>query len=198
MTDNLNNRYIFHWTSIERLQRLEKSGVMKPYWTHYVFDEKRFVKGISSCKEPMLWNPDEVHHREPCLIIDISTVEAPTHLLQSSETYYLTKSIKSAIKAGKPLEPILHNIESRRKRCFGTNDEVFIEGPIPKSSVVAVGYEDDDMDQTGERLALIKTAADAMGIPFLDMTGWQVSAPGYSETDDIVSDLIGQTSVYSL
>jgi len=198
MTDNLNNRYIFHWISIERLQRLEKSGVMKPYWTHYVFDEKRFIKGISGCKEPMLWNPDEDHHREPCLIIDISTVEAPLHSLSSSETYYLTRSIKNATKAGKPIDPILKDIEIRRTRTFGTNDEVFIEGSILKTNVVAIGYEDDDMDQTGERLALIKTAADAMGVPLLDMTGWQVSAPGYSETDDIISNLIGQTSVYSL
>jgi hypothetical protein len=167
---------------------------MKPYWTHYVFDEKRFIKGISGCKEPMLWNPDEDHHREPCLIIDISTVEAPLHSLSSSETYYLTQAIKNATKAGNPIDPILKKIEMRRTRTFGTNDEIFIEGSIAKTNIVAIGYEDDDMDQTGERLALIRKAADAIGVPILDMTGWQVSSPGYTETDDTINQLIGRNS----
>lgn len=198
MATSPDNRYLYHWTSIERLKRLAQTGIVKPYWTHYVFDEKRFVKGISSCKEPMLWNPDEDHHREPCLIIDISTVEAPLHSISSSETYYLTNAIKNATKAGKPIDPILKDYEVRRKRTFGTNDEVFIEGSITKASVVAVGYEDDEMDQTGERLALIIKAADAMGVPLLDMTDWQVSSPGYTETDDIISALTDKTTVLSL
>ena len=194
MTTLPDNRYLFHWTSIERLQRLEKSGVMKPYWTHYLFDEKRYGKGISTCQEPMLWHPDDELHREPCLIIDMSTIEAPMHSLESSETYHLTKAIKNATKLGKPIEPILEGIEDRRKRCFGTNDEIFIEGSISKSSIVAIGFQDDDMDHTGERFAAIKAIADAMELPLLDMTAWEISAPGYTETDEIVDELIGRTS----
>lgn len=194
MTTLPDNRYLFHWTSIERLQRLEKSGVMKPYWTHYLFDEKRYGKGISTCQEPMLWHPDDELHREPCLILDRSTITAPLHDLESGETFHLTKAIRNARRTGKPIEPILERTEKARARTFSTTDEVFIEGTIAKDSLVAIGYEDDEMDDTGERLELIKAAADAMGVPLLDMTGWQISSPGYRETDDIIDELIGRTS----
>lgn len=194
MTTPPDNTYLFHWTSIERLQRLEKSGVMKPYWTHYLFEEKRYGKGISTCHEPMLWHPDEELHREPCLIIDRTTIEAPSHDLESGETYHLTKAIRNARKAGKPIEPILESVVQARKRTHCTTDEVFIEGPISKDSVVAIGFQDDDLDHTGQRFTAIKAIADAMNLPLLDMTDWEIGSPGYRETDEIVNELIGRTS----
>lgn len=194
MTTHPDNKYLFHWTSIERLQRLEKSGVMKPYWTHYLLDKKRYGKGISTCHEPMLWHPDEELHREPCLIIDRSTIGYPLHDLESGETYHLTKAIRNALKTGKPIEPILEGVEQARKRTLSTTDEVFIEGPILEGNVVAIGFQDDDLDHTGERFTAIKAIADAMDLPLLDMTDWEISAPGYTETDEIVDELIGRTS----
>lgn len=188
MTDDRQNRYLFHWLSPEKLVGIEKTGLLRPYWRHYLLDQERFVRGVSFCKEPMLWNPDEELPREPCLIIDRELISCPTHLIDSGPTYHITKDILRAKRNKQDLGPVIERARASMKRTTSVPDEVFVEGFVRLDWVVAIGYEVDEEAERSPALDCARSLSEKHEIPLLDMTGWVVSSPGYDETDEYVDN----------
>lgn len=188
------NRYLFHWISPAKLSGLEKNGLLRPYWRHYLLEQERFVRGVSFCKEPMLWSPDEGQPREPCLIIDRELINCPTHLIDSGPTYHFTKDILRAQRNKQDIAPLLEKARAARTRTHSVPDEVFVEGFVRLDWVVAIGYEVDEEEVRAPARDAAIALSEANQIPMLDMSGWVVSSPGYDETDIFVEEAINNAS----
>lgn len=180
------NRHLFHWMKPKRLKTFADREILRPTWTHWIRDVHGMVRGTSTCLEPMLWNPDEGKPGEPCLILDREAFDFDFHLIDSGNTYHLTRRLKQAIKAGEDIAPILRDDAKSITRSFGQPDEMFITTPIPWKAVVAIGYEEERT--SAETIELINDVASSSGLPLIDMSGWVVSSPGFAETDTIILD----------
>jgi len=182
------NRYLYHWLPKEKLEEFHATGTMRPYWTHYVLDAGRFVKGISTTDEPMGWVPDEGLMREPCLVIDRTKIDHEIHAISSSEAFHLTREIRRLKRAKKDIEPAIKGRWRNREMSRWTPDEHFIEGPITWDAVVAIGFEDDGKRSTKAVVESARGIAEERGLALIDMSGWRVGDPGVMETDEIVEE----------
>ena len=154
-------------------------------------EQERFVKGISTCVEPMAWVPDEGLDREPCIILDRSSLEAPVLELDSGATYHLTKAVKRALASGKSLEPLIEAERSKRRFGSARPDEVFIAGAISLSNVVGIGSQGDLPELS---LDAIRAAAERAGLPMIDMSWWRQSSPYVTEIDDEVDTALSDAN----
>jgi hypothetical protein len=192
MTTTEKNQYLFHWLSPEKLAILSSTGIIKPYWKHFVLDQNRMVKGISFCEEPMLWHPDEELPREPCIIIDRQTVSCPIHEVDSSQAYHLTKELGRAKRRGDDVGEVIERAKQSRISILSLPDEAFLEGQVSLDMIVAVGYQTAE-GNSAEDIAI--RFSDQHKVPTLDMTDWEVSCPGYRETDTIVRETIEEFNI---
>jgi len=190
---DVNDRYLFHWLKAESLDEFHAAGTLFPGWTHWVLEANRFVKGICTTDEPMLWVPDEGKKREPCLVIDRTRIAHPIHAISSSESFHLTKEIRRLKRERKDFQTAIDNRWKRREFSRWTPDEYFVEGPITWDAVVLIGFEDDERPSTAKAIEIARQIADERGIGMLDMTGWTVSSPGIRDTAEIIEDTIRET-----
>lgn len=183
------NRYLFHWLATEKLVEFSASGLLKPYWRHFILEEGRFVKGISFCEEPMLWHPDDELPREPCLIVDREKIDCPVHFIASSEEYHLTKQVLRARRKKEDIGEILAFNQDARSRTVCHPDEAFVEGSISLDWVVAVGFQTNG--EANDRFAQDAAIrfAEQHDLPKLDMSDWEIGYPGVRELDDIIEEL---------
>lgn len=190
MSRALDNKYVFHWLSLERLEKFDRAAELKPYWRHFILAERRMVKGISTCFEPMCWSPDAGQRREPCLVIDRARIDAPIHIVDSGPTYHLTREIKRRLKDENATAKAIEQAERMVRMSRSNGDEYFIEGTVPWDAVVALGYERELEAESGDPQDLVDGIAARRNLPVVDMTGWVVGGPGVSETDEIVSEAL--------
>lgn len=182
------NRYMYHWLSPEALAAFDASGIIKPYWRHWVIEAGRHVRGISTCEIPMLWNADDEKPREPCIVIDLPTVKHPVHAISSSQSFWLTRDIRNAKRRGDDPQKCIDAAISRCKGELEIPDEYFIEGPLTWENVVALGCE----EETGSSRDVVEALSRRRFLPVIDMEGWQVGYPGYTETDGIVDEAVAE------
>ena len=182
------NKFVFHWLSAARLAKFDRAEELKPYWRHFILSERRMVKGISACFEPMTWSPDEGDNREPCLVIDRSRLDAKFHVVDSGAAYHLTREIVRRLKDENAAAKAIEQAEKMARISRGTGDEFFIEGNVPWDAVVALGYEREF--EGGGPEGQVGEIAARRNLPVIDMTGWAVGDPGVKETDEIVSEAL--------
>jgi len=184
------NKYLFHWLSSDSLLAFDRTGKLKPAWRHWLPEEGRFAKGISTCEEPMLWNPDEELPREPCLVIDRKTVGHAIHPLRSSEAYHLTREIERVRRKKGDVDEVLDRWSRMRRFTHSAPDEMFVEGPLSWDNVVALGFEEDGTQESARPADLVRDMSERRGLPYIDLTGWKVGSPGVMETDGIVDEAV--------
>lgn len=182
------NRYLFHWLSPDALEKFDAAGKLEPSWRHWLLDEGRHVRGTSTCEEPMLWSPDEEKEREPCLVIDRKTLGCPVHAIDSAQAFHLTREIARAKRGKRDIPAVIERAKAASKFTHSAPDEHFVEGKIAWDSVVAIGFECLGTPACDDMRARAEAVAARRGIPMIDMTGWEVSRPGYRETDEIVDE----------
>lgn len=182
------NRYMYHWLSTQALAAFDLSGTIRPYWRHWILDLGRHVRGISTCEIPMEWNADENNHREPCLVIDLATVKHPVHAIVSSECYWLTRNIRNANRRGDDPQKCIDYALRSRATTLSTADEYFIEGPLTWENVAGFGCEEAE----GPSRDIVETLSRSRSLPVVDMEGWRIGYPGYTETDEIVDEAIAE------
>lgn len=196
--DNYEPSYLFHWLPPKRLMRFAAAGQLRAYWTHYLPDHRDFVRGISTTDEPMLWSPDDDKPREPCLILDRAVMDQKIIGIRSHEAYHLTKEIKLAIKAGKPIDPIIAKWDQTNARTIAADDEYFVHGPIEWRAVAALGLQRRMRSQDPEGWKACREIAKLHRLPVIDMTNWDIGAPGIEETKDILAEALGRPSKAAL
>jgi hypothetical protein len=189
------NKYIFHWLSADKLDQFMETGVIKPYWRHFLIQRRGFVKGISCAREPILWCPDEELPKEPCLIIDLEKVSCPVHSISSGDVYHFTKEVLRAKRKKQDIEALIDEEINGRKFVFGTDDELFLEGQLSIDWIAGVGFQSDlDTDDVRAEESA-RTFSNARSIPVLDMTDWVVGDPGVVETDEIIEEAVSEMSL---
>lgn len=184
------NRYLYHWLTVDRLEKFANRSVLTPYWQHWVYDRGGFMRGISTSADPMAWHPKEAEgsSAEPCIVIDKTAFDHDFVELDSSETYHLTQRVKEGMKKGLDVDKILADIPGHRRITFGLMDEIFILSPIPASAIAAVGYEPARMYFS--EVDAISEIADHWQVPLLNMDGWEDYAPDVEFMDHVVLDAI--------
>lgn len=192
---DVNDRYLFHWLKVEKLEEFHTAGILNPGWTHWILDADRFVKGTSTTDEPMLWTPDEDMKREPCLVLDRARIDHPIHAISSSESYYLTKDIRRLKRARKDFRTAIDFRREMRKFSRWTPDEYFVEGPISWDAVVLIGFEDDEKRSTAPIIDIARRIASERGLGMLDLTGWTVGSPCIKDTVEIIEEAIGEAAL---
>lgn len=187
-------RFLYHWLSPEKLSACVSSGSLKPYWRHWIADQKRFARGISTAFGPTNWVPDEGLPRETCLIIDRSLISAPQLEINSGNAYHDTHLFKLLRRRGVPAdiaaEEIFERARNRRSPC--RPDEVFVEGVIEMACVVAIGFEFDPADGLPEGEAT--EAARTLAIPLIDMTEWVSNGMHFLDAGQIIEEMINEYS----
>lgn len=184
------NPFLFHWLPIKRLERFAKSGVLKPYWRHWLPEDRSLIKGISFCFEPILWVPDDDQPREPCVIIEASSLSGDVRHVDSGRAYHDTREIKRLMRRGMTLEAAGEIVASHVRTIKSTPDEAFFLGELKWSSVVGIGFQEGDLPEDAGISRQIIALASEMQIPIVDMTTWEIGDPGIQETTEITSETI--------
>jgi hypothetical protein len=184
------NQYLYHWLSTERLERFFQREVLKPYWRHWVYDRGGFARGISTSPDPVRWMPreDEDVPAEPCIVIDRTAFDYDAVELDSGEAYHLTRDVLRARRGGRDVDDVLARVGRDRRITFGVMDEVFVMSPIPIRAVAAIGYEPNRM-YWGE-VDAIRSVADRLDVPLIDMDGWIDSGPDLDGLDAFIRKAI--------